>query len=66
MIGIGRCDDQDVGIRETRDEDSRVTGRDDHHLVAHAGLSEYLGKTGWRERLRKPSCLDCKTVWRAM
>ena len=33
MDGIGRSDYQHIGIRETRNKDSRIAGRDDHHLV---------------------------------
>src|SRR5712675_1059699 len=32
MVGIGRRDDQRIGVRETRDEDPGIAGRDDHHL----------------------------------
>src|SRR6266513_3905495 len=37
MVGIGRGDYQRIGVRETRDEDPGIAGRDDHHLVSHAG-----------------------------
>ena len=60
MVGIGRRDDQRIGVRETRDEDPGIAGRDDHHLVSHACPRQHLGEIRRRERLRKPPRLDCK------
>src|SRR5689334_23717563 len=66
MVGVGRGNDQHIGIRQTRDKSPRITSRDDHHLVSHACLREHVAETRWRERLCEPPRLDCKAVWRAM
>src|SRR5882757_5546588 len=44
MVGIGRGDDQHVVVRETRDEDSAMAGRDDHHLMSHARPRQHVGR----------------------
>ena len=44
MIGIGRGDYQHIGVRETRDKDSGIAGRDDHHLVSHARPRQHVGE----------------------
>src|SRR5713101_6499527 len=63
MVGVGRSDNQHIWIREKRDEDSGIAGRDDHHLVSHAGPRQHASKLSRRERLREPPRLDCQAGW---
>src|SRR5882672_5323617 len=60
MVGIGRRDYQRIGVRETRNKDPGIAGRDDHHLISHACPRQHVGEIRRRERLRKPPRLDCK------
>src|SRR6266851_3462112 len=66
MVGVGRSDNQHIWIREKRDEDSGIAGRDDHHLVSHAGPRQHASKLSRRERLREPPRLDCQAGWGAV
>jgi len=66
MVGIGRGDYQHIGVRETRDKDSGIAGRDDHYLVSRARPRQHVGEFRRRERLREPPGFDCKAGGRAM
>jgi hypothetical protein len=62
MVGIGRGDEQHIGVGQTRDEDAGIAGRYNHHLMSHAGARQYVGEIRGREHLRELPRFDGKPL----